>query len=368
MKVRFVVLASVGLVSLACGSSTDPGGGGSGPTISELPAAYAEAICDTYLRCFPIVGRSFDAATCTKNQTAEIEASGFSDIEQAVDDGRATYDSSAARECLDALQALPCDEIDAGQPEACDQAIAGTTPLGEDCTLDEECEGDGICDFDAACPGTCIAKLTAGKDCNGQNSRCADGLVCSDATNKCAAPAGKGDACGGGIEVQCAAPLLCLGDDADEDPPRAGECFDAADVQTEALGEPCSFIGDINLCEPDLSCVLAAVDGATLEFECQKFVEEGEPCGVGIPSQCPTGQYCSGVTLLALEGECADMPEAGEPCGDSLGAASVCAAGLVCVDGECAEKRANGQSCDTDEECQSGKCDDGGCAPTVSCE
>ncbi len=358
------------LLLSACGDDSDGDRTESVP-LEDAPGALASAFCEARLRCFPAEARSLTASRCTDIFEHAVRAGGFDQTIEAVEDGKATYDAAEAGRCVDALANRPCEDLDAGELPECQATLEGTIARGDDCALDAECAGDSICEFEGSCPGTCAARLSAGEACDGENGRCADGLVCSDATDRCAEPAGEGDPCGGGVEVQCETPLICLGDDAAED--RPGECEEQEAVFTGQLGDDCEF-AEGPLCEPDLSCVLEQVTaGGMLEAACRDPAEAGGDCGFALPSQCPVEQYCAGLNLgllLDLEGTCEDLPAEGEDCGDVglPNAAPVCAPGLTCVSGECRERRDNGQSCDSDAECWSDNCDGGGCAPTASCE
>ncbi len=371
MKLGIHWLVGAALLLTACGDDSDGDGESAASVpIEDAPSALAGAFCAARLRCYPLEARSITAEQCTDIFEEAVRAGGFDRTIEAVDDGTATYDATPAAAGVDALKNRPGADLDAGELPECQETLQGTVPRGDECTLDAECAGDSICEFDGSCPGTCAARLSAGDLCGGEDGRCADGLVCSDATDRCAAPAEEGDPCGGGVEVQCKSPLICLGDDTNES--RAGECVEQEAIFTAAVGDDCNF-REGPLCESDLSCVLEDVDGAMLVATCREAAEENGDCGLAIPQQCPVGQYCAGLNVglpLDLEGTCEDLPGEGEECGDSglPNSARVCALGLTCVDGECRERRDNGQSCDADAECWSSNCDNGGCAPTASCE
>ncbi len=373
-RLRAAAVVCSAAFSVACGgSSSDADSTEEVVPLDELPAAFAEAQCSVIARCIPIYSALVGSAEeCSEQVTAQVTAARFDALEQAVEDGRTTYDAAQARACADALSAVACDEIDMRSIEACEATFEGTVARGGDCTLDEECEGDSICVFSDACPGTCSGRLAAGENCT-DDDRCEDGLVCSEATAKCVLPAGGGDPCGGADEPQCEFPLLCLGEDDDAGTP--GVCLTQAEAFSGNEGDSCNFIGgDPSLCKEGLSCVVLGFDvdieAQTFELiaECQSLVGSGEACGLGLPSQCPAGEFCGGVDPEAadFEGSCSPLPQAGDDCGSGL--LRACAFGLTCIDGTCSEPKQNGESCASDDECLSDLCSDGGCSPTNSCQ
>jgi hypothetical protein len=138
------------------------------------------------------------------------------------------------------------------------------------------------------------------------------------------------------------------------------------------VGEPCDPSGG-KLCEDELSCVLTGQAGGVLEWECRAPATSGGSCGVGLPEDCPDGEYCP-LLLEILAGtftaKCQPLPKAGEACAtrplDAL--MPRCEPYARCgADLKCSELRDLGQSCASDAVCYSGRCADGACEPAHAC-
>lgn len=369
---RTLLASTVPLMLLgACGgSSNDDAAADATVSLAEVPAAYASVFCDLTARCNPFFEAFIPEGECEVFFINTLNAQGFDEIVDAVEDERAVYNGGKMQECLDELSARSCDELGDPDPESCDQAATGTVERGGDCTTDIECEGDSICHFADSCPGTCSAKLNAGEACSGDD-QCKDGLDCSDDTQRCVAPAQEGDECEGGVAPPCASDsLFCLGDDEEEDTP--GTCRAVADVFTGEPGDECNF-DDGPLCREGAACVIMDLDPATGEIalECVEVVDEGEDCRFGAPNPCEAGSYCADISLAALdfEGTCEPYAEPGDDCDPAV--LLMCGLGAVCVPNDsgarCVARKDNGVACEVDDECWSENCVDGGCAPESAC-
>lgn len=346
------------------------GSGTGGIALDALPDAYARAYCDVLERCFgAFYGLITAYEDCEKLSAERLRQSGLDALSAAVAAGSVEYHAGEVQGCIDATENKACSELNQRGSAACEAAVTGTRAKGEACELDEECEGSLICDVKDACPGKCVERYAAGIAC-GSDDQCADGLVCSQATTHCVKPAAEGEACGGGVEAQCAAGLLCRGEDKGK--LTAGTCVAAESLALGGEGDACDP-ATLALCRTGLSCVVTAVAPA-VTWECKKPGGEGATCGVGLPEDCPAGQYCpvttADVLAMTLEAKCAPLPQAGAACAarpfDSLPA---CAPYERCAsDGKCIGLRDLGESCDSNDVCYSGRCENGACEPLGACE
>jgi hypothetical protein len=353
----------------AAGESSGGSAGTSGITLDALPDAYAKAYCSVLERCFgAFYGLITAYEDCEKITAERLRQSGLDALSAAVAGGSVEYHADKVQGCIDSMQSKACADLTERASDACEAAITGTRALGESCELDEECEGSLICDVKDACPGSCVERYTAGIPC-GSDDQCADGLVCSQVTAHCVKPADEGEGCGGGVEAQCAAGLLCKGEDKSK--MQAGSCVTLDAVALGGEGDACDP-ATLALCQSGLSCVITAVNPVT--WACKKPGGAGATCGIGLPEACPVGQYCPVTTadLLAMtvEAKCTPLPSAGEACAprpfDSLQA---CAPYERCdTDGRCIGLRNLGQSCDTSDVCYTQRCVSGACEPVGACE
>jgi hypothetical protein len=338
--------------------------------LEEVPAHYADAYCSVLERCSGFLYELiFPLEDCRRLATEAARQGGFSELIDAVDDGRIVYHADKAGACFEAIEARACSELNARELPECEAALAGTVAEDGDCSLDEECEGALICEHDGACPGACVERYGAGTECV-ENDQCADGLVCSTATAHCVEPAREGTACEGGTEPQCDVGLLCVGNDNALREP--GICRPLDTVSFGSAGASCDPTNAM-LCEEGLSCVVTGLgEDLGASWECQAIADLGGPCRLGIPEHCPSGEFCPVGLLEALAGaeaDCQPLPAAGEPCANRpLVFLPACEAYARCDAGECVELRDLGESCETSAVCYSGSCADGACEPPRSCE
>jgi hypothetical protein len=359
-------LASVlGVMSLtaACGgnetSSGDPDGSAAGGiTIEELPAQYAQAVCEVFAGCVGDLWSFFrPGEDCVKEFTITAEEE-LATLPDAITAGRVKYHADKVQKCLEDVVARGCEGLSQREPPSCQAAIEGTAAEGDDCELDAQCSGNQYCKVASACPGQCAPYEQAGGKCV-SNDHCASGLKCS-AMGFCVAPSRKDEACQQG-EPDCADGLICLGEDAAAKTP--GKCLVIEDVLSGEAGDPCSLDG--SLCAGGLSCEIKTV--LPLAGECVPRVAAGAACRAAFPDECPDDEYCQLPVNPLDAGTCTKKPAAGEPCAKGVGAeASICAPYARCDDGVCRELAHAGESCSADATCYSGRCD-GACLTSNAC-
>ena len=341
------------------GASSDDGGMQPLPPVppDALPEAFAQAICDALLACVgPAKLRELtEREPCTARVAAELEATEFDSMEDAIAAGHVLYDPSELQACLDGVRELGCGVLSDSFPPPCDDVLAGNVETDGECAISAECQGTAFCAGAAAgtCPSTCRELLPAGAECSAHNE-CGDDLMCVAGT--CAALSRAGEPCGGDSGKACALGFNCMGS-TDVD---AGECADNASVQVGDAGDSCEPGG--TLCVDGLSCVFDG-EGA---FHCEPYVGAGAACHLGLPGQCPVDEYCDAASVTE-SGTCRALPVDGASC--VLG--DLCAPGLVCVlEGDapvCRAIRGNDGECSVDGACRSGNCVAGTCEPPPTC-
>jgi hypothetical protein len=362
--IRLVPWAFVVGLAAACGGS-DSGGDGSeqGIPLEELPEKYAEALCDAYESCIGDVLAIFrPGEDCVKNATTQLTEE-LASLSELVDKGRVEYHASKTQACLDEIAAGGCNFLIERAPASCEKALVGTLAEGEDCELDEECEGEQYCKVAAACPGKCASLEQAGGLCSGSGD-CVSGLTCGE-TGRCVAPAKAGEDCKQG-EPDCTPGYICLGDDAANKTP--GKCQPLGSTFDGKAGDDCSLAEQ--WCGGGLVCEIKAI--ATVSGECVAKVGTGDACRAAFPDQCPDDEYCvldTATPLDLFDGTCTSKPEAGEPCGKALGGnPEICAPYARCDDGVCRALAHLGESCSQNATCYSDHCVGGACVASNSCE
>lgn len=369
-KVMAVLIASTALAACSGGNTSS-----SNPIpIEQIPTELAKSFCAAEQACNPFFySVAFTVSDCVTTFSKQFQEASFNDIQAAVTAGTVKYDGNQARTCADAIAAGGCQVLDNNTPESCRLALSGSAETGADCDIDEECKGLARCDVSAGtCPGTCAPRASAGVAC-GKDDDCALGYVCSAVTSRCVAPAAEGEPCAGTVAEDCAAGLLCIGDDTAKK--QAGTCKTAAATLTGRDGDPCDLQSG-PWCADGLSCVVQSIASGALRSKCQAVATPGGSCGLGIPSDCPKGQYCPlqvadlvGGTFTAT---CTALPAAGDACAPKV-ALIRCAADLVCDDTTtpakpvCITPHDLGQTCSDDTLCYSQHCVGGACVPASSC-
>ena len=347
-------LTALALLAVACSSSTTAGG--SGPDITEVPGLFATAFCAKFEECAgPVADLFLGGTDCEGSFGATLSDATLPLWQAAIERGTLVYDGRQADECLAAVEAGSCGLSERDQPE-CAALLEGAVAAGSPCTVEAECAGAAYCAFDGSCPGTCVARGSAGAACN-DDAHCVSGLSCQANTGRCQANGGPGAACEGTSAPGCALPAICLGQDEEAGTP--GTCTLLSDALSAPVGSACDPQAG-RLCEVGAACVLDSFDVATmtLGWLCVAPSSPDGPCKLGIPDPCPRGQYCDADPEATgrLDGSCVDLPAAGEPCAESLG--GNCAEGLVCRgDGTCGSIQRLGGSCTNGSQCASGSCD-----------
>lgn len=319
----------------------------------QFGAEFGAAACDAVEACAgPVVSDVFFSAQggCDAAFVATYRNALLPLVNQGVARGTIVYSPSAARACLDALEANPCTLTNNGAAAvACQDVWQGTQPAGGACSLNEECGVDQFCAFNMACPGACQARRTSGQTCV-EERHCAAGLTCTD--GMCVAPPMAGVACEG--LGGCSLGLICSG----------GQCRQSSEVLIANEGQACHLqMGP--LCREGLSCVVDMVGAGGATYVCRAPAAAGAECRLGLPAQCPVGQACSETNLMRLDfdGICAPAPSTeGAACDTITG----CATGFRCTDAACVRVRENGDTCTGGGQCASGVCTGGVCvAPTL---
>jgi hypothetical protein len=341
--------AGTGAASDAAGSSPMP------MSLVELPDAFAGSVCAALGACVgPSVVRELtQREDCTVRVAAELRATEFAYIDQAVSEGHVAYDPSQLPACMDGIRALGCDVLSHSLPQACSAVLAGNVQLGDECAISAECAGAAFCAGTDQCPSHCAALLGEGDACSGDN-QCGDDLLCADA--HCLRPSRDGDPCNGMSGKLCRIGFTCQ-DSTDVD---TGHCVPNAMVQVGDVGDACTPGG--SLCKDGLSCVYS--QGSV--FHCEQAVGSGASCHLGLPGQCSNVEYCD-TTDVTAQSVCKALPSEGQACVLS----GLCAPGLVCVaEGQghdCRPIQDNCGACGSDSECRSSHCDQGKCAPPPAC-
>jgi hypothetical protein len=357
---------SAGSSGGSAGSGTNTGGdagadsgsmtGATAPVpLSQLPDAFAGAICDAMQSC---VGGSAlmqltNGEDCATRVAAELRATEFAYMDKAIASGHVLYDSSPVPACLDGIRALGCNVLSHSFPAPCVDVLAGNVKTGDVCTVSAECAGTAFCAGTSACPSHCAALLAEGDACNG-NNECGDDLMC--VTGHCLRPSLAGEPCNGTSGKVCRLGFNCSG----ATDTQTGMCVDNASIQVGALGASCEPGGA--LCKEGLSCVY----NGSSAFHCEAGVASGAACHLGLPKQCPSDEYCD-ATDVTTQSTCKKLPGDGKPCALQ----KLCAAGSTCVDDggsfNCHAIQTNGNACTADDACRSSSCVSGLCAPPPAC-
>lgn len=320
-----VVAASLGAAFLfGCG-------GGGSVKVENLGDAVADSACDRLERC----GAIADHATCVAIYKTLINED---NIIAGVNAGLITYDGGKAQECLDALSGASCDPSAMDErvlPQACTDAIKGTVADGGACKNSDECKS-GSCELTtctmACCPGTCNptppAKVAIGQSCSA--APCVDGAFCNSST-VCAALLAAGQSCTS--DDECTYGTVCAGATGAETctaPPKAGDpCL------THNGGHSCISTG--------LQC------DATMH--CATLLGANAACDPQAPL-CKFDLACD-----ATAKTCGPLPAVGAACAGECAPGAYCQFNQTTGGGTCTAAKADGQACQSDNECTSSNCD-----------
>lgn len=362
----------------AAGGSAAGGGANSGPALSEIPQLYAQAMCAALTACSASAANLFLGANdCVTLVTAQIRNGSLPGIQAAVAAGTAKYQPSAVQGCTSAISSGGCISTSNNPyvPE-CELALQGTVDLGGACAIDEECKDDLYCKYSGACPGVCAHREAEEALCR-ENKDCQPGLTCfvkSGTTGTCTRKPTLGEECGFDIPSDCAPQsgdaVICWGADST----KRGKCVAVNSVASQAVGKECSVLAS-SLCVSGSTCQLASI---ALNGTCVDATSPSSSCTFSYPDACAKDQYCT-ATGPNTEGACSLLPTEGQPCQTGLipqFSNKVCAPDHTCygassgVAGTCVKYRANGESCNADKVCYSGRCDSQSlqCVPRQNCK
>jgi hypothetical protein len=339
-------------------AGTSGGSGGSGSVskpLSQLRDALSDAICDALDACLgeSALRELTEREDCATRVGAQLRATDFAYLDQAVTDGRVLYNPLHVSDCTDDIRALECDVLSNPLPKSCADVLEGNVKIGGECVITADCEGAAFCAGADQCPSHCSALLAEGDACSG-DSQCGADLMC--VAGHCLRPSRDGEPCNGMSGKVCRIGFTCEGS-TDVD---TGMCVANSTVQVGNEDDECEPGGA--LCKEGLSCVYDGVSA----FHCENRVASGADCHLGLPSQCPSDEYCD-ATEVTEQGTCRKLPGVGDACVLS----GVCAAGLVCVSEDqastCRAIQDNCGACNSDDECRSLNCDQGKCAPPPAC-
>jgi hypothetical protein len=294
---------------------------------------YADTAHDAFCRYLARCGDVEDVDTCMKTHISRTFALTASE-QAAVAMGKTRYDGAAAAACLDAAATRDCNTTSQSNrvpPEVCQQVNAGTLHDGESCGVDTECISQFCnvppCDM-ACCTGTCSGDTAPGRAKLGEpceNAICSADSFCDDATLMCVALGGPGTFCTAAAQCQ-------YGLDCDQ----TGACA-ALPGPGESCTGPCR----------DEGTTCSSTTGT-----CVKVGLAGAPCGTSVDCSpvyvCDATKHCS--AGIALGQPCA----ANQPCADDR---AFCDVPADQTTGTCAMPKANGATCQGDDNCARLYCD-----------
>jgi hypothetical protein len=189
----FVVLA-------ACG------GGGSGTVaLADFPAEYGAVYCAKAVECCTTAELEEQVLSSSEEECNQVFVGLLGTLllpvlEDGVEQGRLIYHGDRIGDCIDALDAMSCDDFNSALSGSgftgCDDPFEPLVDVDGECGTDADCIS-GYCSGDSTdlegnfTYGVCAVAPTAGQPCD--DFHCADGAWCDSGT--CAEPQADGAAC-----------------------------------------------------------------------------------------------------------------------------------------------------------------------------
>ena len=285
----------------ATGSSSGSSGGTSGTSgavgtfCASINSAFDTLISQCLVAPADIVASSAKVLDCAQ-------------VEEAVQKGRTTFDSSHAQPCLSALQAYTCAQVDNPSMSTnadCQQVLIGTVAAGSACVLGSDCSGttSWCTSTPGNCTGVCKAQIAAGAAC-GVGDECVSNYSCANSlctqTNAVTKP-GLGAACTG--FESCANGLAC-------------DLISHTCVAPVLEGQSCAQGHQV--CELYTSC--------STNSTCTRWGGAGATCGSSAAGEiiaCLPGSYCT-IAMGMSQGTCVVVNATGS-----------CTQGNSCASGDC---------------------------------
>lgn len=332
-----MVVAFVGGAT-ACDSSSE---GAGVVRLDEFPRAIAEAKCNALVVCTDMrrSGGGFFSNLLLRSPTAmedcvEAELYQLRSVEVlqgAIDAGTLAYDALAAGRCIEDLGESCTLGEGIDRFPSCREALQGLLPVGESCTLSEECADGGRCNAeplaDACTRGECVARSPVGAPCR--------------SSHECVRPAGVGSAA---CETNGETETVCVA---------------IAQTTGAVEGEACGRVDDDGLERHHIACAAEFFcDDPDLDQvgTCQPPLTRGAPCRL---SACERGSLCRFVDSIQVCQPVSLARNVGAPCDDEV---SYCdhTVRLDCISGRC-EQLAPGRCwdathCASDEVCDFDTC------------
>lgn len=328
-------LATAGVLTAGCNNGTE-----AAIDFPDLTTRIGASYCNYATRCgSTAVFEQFllhSSLTNCASQTATYFANTtFAQYQEAIDRGTLVYHADRAATCLAAFDGLSCEGGSlSGPPPGCAETFEGTVADGGACTIGEECRPTSRCTgASGATCGMCTHTPQLGEACPA--NECAQGAFCRSGT--CVAQIAAGGACDAMVASSCAGGLSCT----------SGTCVARMPA---GMGEPCALAG----CQPGLVC---AASGTAIT--CRAPRADGSCQRVLSGSDCPSGTTCNATG--GADGTCVAYPVLGAAC------TGVCAAPARCVNMVCQPSGELGVACTGNDECLTGLCDAGVCAPRPLC-
>ena len=186
------------------------------------------------------------------------------------------------------------------------------------------CDENSDCDSRLTClKGQCSDLSLLDSDCDvGDNADCEDDSVNCSPSGQCG---GEGAVCSGNDDAYCGSDLACV----------QGEC------------KPLQ--GNGGSCGENLDCI---TDSTCINGLCSDPASPGEPCDAGDAADCSGSSSCGDASQPICGGSGSSCAGGGSDSADD----ALCVGGLVCVNLVCHGTQANGGSCDTNSDCESGVC------------